>query len=155
MSNIKCQMSIWLNFCRSVPPEFLQSFFLLHFNKLYNRAFFVTHCNGLHLTDDYTILLLHYTGPVYACLQGIALHSATNQRRTAMLQMLQIHCRASHCNILHFGNQHSLAELKKASHQNFCRSKCDIDRRKVYTAAHPTFQIANTVNFFDQVEVHE
>ena len=29
MSNIKCQMSIRFNFCRSVPPEFLRSFFLL------------------------------------------------------------------------------------------------------------------------------
>ena len=29
MSNIKCQMSIRLNFCRSVPPEFLRSFLLL------------------------------------------------------------------------------------------------------------------------------
>ena len=28
MSKIKCQMSIRLNFCRSVPPEFLRSFFL-------------------------------------------------------------------------------------------------------------------------------
>ena len=27
MSNIKCQMPIRLNFCRSVPPEFLRSFF--------------------------------------------------------------------------------------------------------------------------------
>ena len=26
MSNIKCQMSIGLNFCQSVPPEFLRSF---------------------------------------------------------------------------------------------------------------------------------
>ena len=26
MSKIKCQMSIRLTFCRSVPPEFLQSF---------------------------------------------------------------------------------------------------------------------------------
>ena len=27
MSNAKCQKSIRLNFCRSVPPELLQSFF--------------------------------------------------------------------------------------------------------------------------------
>ena len=29
MSKMKCQMSIRLNFCRSVPPEFLRSFFFI------------------------------------------------------------------------------------------------------------------------------
>ena len=28
----KCQMSVWLNFCQSAPPEFLRSFLALAYN---------------------------------------------------------------------------------------------------------------------------
>ena len=40
MSNVKCKMSIRLNFCRSVPPELLRSF--LYFSSL----FIYYHCNN-------------------------------------------------------------------------------------------------------------
>ena len=33
-SNVKCQMSIRLNFCQSVPPELLRSFFKLKLEEM-------------------------------------------------------------------------------------------------------------------------
>ena len=46
MSNVKCQRSIRLNFCHSVPPELLWSFFIsAQTNKKKEKLKFLTNSN--------------------------------------------------------------------------------------------------------------
>ena len=44
----KCQMSVWLNFCRSVPPEFLRSFFLKQHEWCFGKSFEIWRASKAH-----------------------------------------------------------------------------------------------------------